>query len=234
MIRLFMDGSFKKGGGLALSAPQSHYLTHVMRLTEGDYLICFNGKQGDWISSLQRQKKEWFLIPQKQTIPQQARPKCILCLSLIKREPLAYALQKATELGVSEIRLIQAERSNNERVNMERLKAIVIEACEQCERNDVPEIYFPEPLNKVLTELSGKAQLIWLSERGKTSGKMEKLSPAFFIGPEGGWSDREQMLFQKSKVFSWHLGNTILRTETATITALSLWQYQNEIKKLAI
>lgn len=234
MSRLFIDKTFKKNAALSLSAPQSHYLTHVMRLKEGDKVICFNGQQGDWESLLQKQKKEWAILPQKQTAPQQSRENCALCLALIKREPLVYALQKATELGVTEIHLIQAERSNNERVNMERLRTIVVESCEQCERNDIPQLFAPEPLAKKINTFSGKMDLVWLSERGTTCGKKSSLPPAFFIGPEGGWSDKEQQLLQKSQAFSWHLGNTILRAETAAVTALALWQYRDEIKKLAI
>ena len=234
MSRIFVDYDFKKNTKLNLSAPQSHYLIHVMRLKEEDKIICFNGKQGDWEATLSKQKKDYFLTLQKQILPQQKRESCILCLALIKRDPVAYALQKATELGVTEIHLIQAERSNNERVNMERLNAIVTEACEQCERNDIPTLFAPESLPKVIEKLSDKAQLVWLSERGTTNGKKQKLPPAFFIGPEGGWTEKEQQLFQQSQAFSWHLGDTILRAETAAMTALALWQYQNEIKKLAI
>lgn len=233
MIRLFVDSSFDKNQKNILSAPQSHYLTHVMRLKEGDKLICFNDKQGDWEATLTQQKKEWFLIPQKQIAPQQKRAGCILCLALIKRDPLTYALQKATELGVTEIHLIQAERSNNERVNMERLHSIVVEACEQCERNDIPRLFAPLSLSKAIEGLSANTNLVWLSERGTTNGKMAKLPPAFFIGPEGGWSEKEQALFQSSNAFSWHLGNTILRAETAAVTAIALWQYKSEIKTLA-
>ena len=68
----------------------------------------------------------------------------------------------------------------------------------------------------------------------ETNGKLKKLPPAFFIGPEGGWTEKEQELFVQEKAFSWHLGNTILRAETAALTALALWQYAPEIKKLAI
>ena len=234
MTRIFVKSDLKKNEGLALSVPQSHYLTHVMRFTEGDKVVCFNGKQGDWEAVLFKQKKEWLLIPQKQILSQQERAKCILCLALIKRDPLVLALQKATELGVTEIHLVQAERSNNERVNMDRLCATIIEASEQCERNDIPALFAPEPLPKIIEKLSGKNQLVWLSERGTTTGKMSKLPPAFFIGPEGGWTEKEKNLFQKSNAFSWHLGNTILRAETAAVTALALWQYRDEIKKLAI
>ena len=234
MIRLFVDATLKKNEQVLLSAPQSHYLTHVMRLTEGDKVVCFNGRQGDWTAALTKQRKEYFLIPQKQIMPQQKREECILCLALIKRDPLALALHKATELGVTQIHLIQAERSNNERVNMDRLRAILQEACEQCGRNDIPMLFAPAPLPKVIEKLSDKAQLVWLSERGTTKGKASKLPPAFFIGPEGGWTEKEQNLFQDVDAFSWHLGNTILRAETAALTALALWQYRDEIKKLAI
>lgn len=234
MIRLFVDKDFKKNEKILLSAPQIHYLMRVMRLSEGDKIVCFNGKQGDWEAILSCQKKVCFLIPQKQIFPQQKKSECILCLALIKREPLCFALQKATELGVTQIHLVQAERSNNERVNMARLLAIIMEACEQCERNDIPMLFAPEPLPKIIEKLLGKTQIVWLSERGITSGKASRFPPAFFIGPEGGWTNKEQKLFQQSEAISWHLGNTILRAETAALTAVALWQYKGEIKKLAI
>ena len=234
MIRLFLDTPFKPDQKISLSAPHSHYLTHVMRLKEGEEIICFNGKQGDWIGLLEKQKKEYFFSPKKQITAQQTRSDCILCMSLIKRDPLALTLQKATELGVTQSHLIQADRSNSERVNMERLYAIIVEACEQCERNDIPTIFAPISLDKKIEELRLKAQPVWLSERGTTSGQMGKLPPAFFVGPEGGWSNREQTLFKQVSALSWHLGNTILRAETAAITALALWQYKSEIKTLAI
>ena len=234
MNRIFVDDDLNKNELVLLTAPQSHYLTHVMRLKEGDKVVCFNGKEGDWEALLKKQKKEWLLLPQKQILPQHKREKSILCLALIKRDPLALTLQKATELGVTEIHLVQAERSNNERINMDRLHSIVVEACEQCERNDIPVLFAPKTLQKVIDDLMGKAQIIWLSERGTTLGKTSSLPHAFFIGPEGGWCEKEQKLFQTSNAFSWHLGNTILRAETAAITALALWQYRDEIKKLAI
>ncbi len=234
MIRLFLDTPFDKNQKISLSAPQSHYLTHVMRLKEGDEVVCFNGKQGDWRGLLKKQKKDWYVLPQKQILPQQTRSECILCMALIKRDPLALTLQKATELGVTQIHLIQADRSNNEHVNMERLRSIIVEACEQCERNDIPKLFIPVSLDRKIEELSRLAHPIWLSERGTTSGQMGKLPPAFFVGPEGGWSEREQQIFTLNQAFSWHLGNTILRAETAAITALSLWQYRDEIKILAI
>ena len=234
MIRLFVNVDLSQNEKVVLSAPQSHYLTHVMRLKEGDEIVCFNGIQGDWKALLFRQKKEWFLMPQEQVFSQQKRERVILCLALIKRDALVLALQKATELGVTEIHLIQADRSNNERVNMERLKAIITEACEQCERNDIPLLYAPESLACVMESLSKKVQFVWLSERGNTSGKISSLPPAFFVGPEGGWTEKEQKLFQQKGAFSWHLGNTILRAETAALTAVALWLYRDEIKKLAI
>ena len=234
MIRLFIDVDFIPQKKVALSAPQEHYLCHVMRLKMGDKIICFNGKQGDWLTSLEKQKKEVCLILEKQILPQQKRKGCILCISLIKREPLNYVFQKATELGVTQIYLIQAERSVREKVNMERVKSIVLEACEQCERNDIPDLIAPQPLHQILDQLKGKVCPIWLSERGTTDGIKIKLPPAFFIGPEGGWTKKEEELFKDNAVYSWHLGDTILRAETAAMTAIALWQYQDEIKMLAI
>ena len=219
---------------ICLDVKQAHYLCHVMRLKTGDKIICFNGQEGDWIATLKQNKKNVSLILESQVCPQNVRKSCALCLSLIKRDPLNYALQKATELGVAKIYLVQAERSVREKVNMERLKSIIIEACEQCERNDIPELLAPQPLEKVLKETSEKFTPVFLSERGQTSKKKLNQLPAFFIGPEGGWTEKEIKLFSEKQILSWHLGNTILRAETAALTTVALWQYKEEIKILAI
>lgn len=234
MIRLFVDTDFNPLKKVILSASQAHYLCHVMRLKTGDLVVCFNGKQGDWESYIEVKKKEVFLILKKQFSSQQKMYKSILCLSLIKRDPLNYALQKATELGVTHIYLIQAERSIREKVNMDRLKSIIIEACEQCERNDIPKLFSPQPLENVLDCMDENVYPVCLAERSKTKGKSRKLIPAFFIGPEGGWTLKEEKIFRDKDTYFWHLGNTILRAETAAVAAIVLWQYKGEIKKLAI
>ncbi len=227
MIRLFVNADLCLGQKVLLPVKQAHYVCHVMRLKDGEELAVLNGRQGLWSAQVVLEKKQVFLKLLKQLLPQQNLPRRILCPALIKKEAMDLVLQKATELGATEIYPILAERSVVNHLNMERAQNIIQEACEQCERLDAPQLFAPKKLEEVILLLKGQADLIWLSERGKNGGQKTALVPAFFVGPEGGWSPKEQELFRKSKAIEWHLGHTILRAETASIAALSLCLLEN-------
>ena len=227
MIRLFIAGDFSLGKRLMLPVKQAHYVLHVMRLKQGAQLEVVNGHQGLWLGEIQVEKKQFFLTLIKHLLPAQTLPPCILCPALIKKEAMDFVLQKATELGATEIRPIVAERSVVSSLNLDRSEMIIREACEQCERLDKPCLYAPQSLSEVLTQLQGQATLIWLSERGQSRGQKGTLPPALFVGPEGGWSPKEQELFKKFKAVEWHLGHTILRAETACIAGVALCLSEN-------
>ena len=111
MIRLFVEGELKEKSQLELSVFQSHYLCHVMRLKGKAEIACFNGSQGEWLAKLFYQKKKAYLQVQEQIQKQKKLPECILCPALIKKEAMDFVWQKATELGVTKIYPIVAERS---------------------------------------------------------------------------------------------------------------------------
>ncbi|MBR6674475.1 MAG: RNA methyltransferase, partial [Alphaproteobacteria bacterium] len=111
------------------------------------------------------------------------------------------------------------------KLNLERAKHIVIEAAEQCERLDVPEITEPMPLKTFLTLDEG--QKVYLSERGQLKGKIDKTQPVcFIVGPEGGWSPAEIQAFERVEgMIALNLGRLILRAETAAISILSAYRF---------
>ena len=223
MIRLFVESELKEKSQVELSVFQTHYLCHVMRLKDDDEIACFNGYQGEWLGTLSSHKKKAFLIIQKQLKKQTKLSECILCPALIKKESMDFVWQKATELGVTKIYPIIAERSVVKSFNQTHVLSVVHEACEQCERMDVPEIMAPDTLENTIQKLQDEACLIWLSERGESADCDFNQTPAFFVGPEGGWSPKEQKLLREKTNTEWHFGQTILRAETACLAALSIY-----------
>lgn len=224
MIRLFIDDDLNQNAQIALSVFQTHYLCHVMRQKEGAEVVCFNGRDGEWSAHLGYVKKKAFLHVQKQIRRQINLSECILCPALIKKEAMDFVWQKATELGVTHIYPILAERTVVHKFNLEHAKSVMIEACEQCERMDIPQIMPPNDLSETLKKLKGKACIIWMSERGQGADFDCTQTPAFFVGPEGGWSEKEQQILKQNADFEWHLGQTILRAETASLSALAVYQ----------
>lgn len=223
MIRLFVEYDLKEKNEIELSVFQTHYLCHVMRLKENDEIACFNGRQGEWSGLLSCRKKSAFLKIQKQIKEQKKLPECILCPALIKKEAMDFIWQKATELGATKIYPIIADRSVVKSFNQTHVLSVIHEACEQCERTDIPEVMSPDTLENTIEKLRGKARLIWLSERGGDACGDFDDTPAFFVGPEGGWTPKEQKLLKEKADEEWHLGQTILRAETACLSALAIY-----------
>jgi len=227
MIRLFLDSDLRSSNSVALSPEQVHYLFHVMRRQVGDSLLVFNGRDGEWqamISCLDKKKGNLTLT--RQSRAQSPARSLILCPALIKKEPFDFVLQKATELGVSDIYPLITERTVVNRLNIERANTILTEASEQSERLTVPTLHAPAPLTEVLSHLPKGTVPVCLAERGQTT---YPLTPdktyVFFVGPEGGWTPAELDLFQQKGALFWHLGDTILRAETASLAALACYQF---------
>ena len=222
MIRLFIQASLKENRTVELAENQAHYLLHVMRQKEGSELVLFNGVDGEWLGSIEALNKKKALVrPQKQVRPQVAEPQIILCPAIIKKEHMDLVFQKATELGASEIFPLITERTVVSKLNLERAQSIVTEAAEQCERLTVPKVHEPVKLPQLWDVLPKGMRVICLAERGKTTGEITgDFIPAFCVGPEGGWTEKELVLFEHKGARFWHFGHTILRAETAAIVAM--------------
>ena len=227
MIRLFVDSALKKDLPLTLTDQAVHYLLHVMRQKVGNEILCFNGKDGEWQCFIEElNKKNARIKPVFQTRLQETPEFCALCPALIKKDNLDLVIQKATELGVTDIFPLITRHTVVTYFNKERAFSIAQEAAEQSERLSVPHIHDPASVLTVVSKLPTNCTLYYLSERGtKSDTTQTSNTTAFFIGPEGGWHEEELSIFKKEKRFhELHLKGGILRAETACIAILSCWQ----------
>jgi 16S rRNA (uracil1498-N3)-methyltransferase len=161
-----------------------------------------------------------------EVVPFAPCPPLELWLGLPKREAFETALRMATELGVTRVVPLLTDFVVKKDVNDERARALVIEACEQCERLDVPVIEPVRKLSDALSELT--APLAWAASRrlglqdDRITGLQEKELRGMLIGPEGGFSPaEEQLLLAHPWVVPVSLGSTILRVDTAVAAGLS-------------
>ncbi len=153
-----------------------------------------------------------------------------LCVGIIKKDNFEWITQKATELGVSHIVPVLCERTEKKSLNMERLQKIAVEASEQSGRGDVPEIDEVVELSELMTSQRNIDALpkekIVLHLEGEYVGdflaRMQPKSLAIFLGPEGGFSEKEIAEFALHSIPAISLGTQILRAETAAVAVTSL------------
>ena len=236
--RLFIDAPLAAGGEAPLSANQSHYLRHVLRRSEGDAVILFNGRDGEWrgrIAALGKSRAAASV--EAQTRVQEAEPDLWLLFAPIKRGPVDLVAEKATELGVAALLPVITRRTVVGRVNTERLRAIAMESAEQCHRLNVPEVREAQPLTQVLDAWPDGRRILLCDETGQGRpiaqmlaglGLEARKAPwALLIGPEGGFDPAELDAIKKRTIVTpVTLGRRLLRAETAAIAALACWQAQ--------
>jgi len=231
--RLYVEPDLQEGQDISLPDAQSKYLLRVMRLTDGAMVRAFNGRDGEWRCALRVSGKSASLLPGTCLRPQVSGPDLTLLFAPIKKARTDFIVEKATELGVRAICPVATEYTQTQRVRLDRMSALVIEAAEQTERMDLPQLSELTPLATVLSEWPEKRPLIYCdegSEAAPLSQYREQLSgtgAGVLIGPEGGFSPRERkMLRECTFVLPISLGPRILRAETAVVSALTLWQSQ--------
>lgn len=229
-IRLYVTSPLRPGEPVPASEAQAHYLTHVMRRAPDEPVLLFNGRDGEWRARIAAARRTLSFEPLEQMRPQAREPDCWLCFALLKRQKTDLAVEKATELGVSVIQPIITERTQADHVNLDRLRAIAIEAAEQCERLAVPEIRPPLKLPQLLANWPSERRLYIADERRTgeiASPPSDALQPiALMTGPEGGWTSAEldgirahPLVTDAARV---SLGARVLRAETAVIAGLAL------------
>lgn len=232
MIRLHVPDALAAGAPVSPAPEQSRYLIAVMRLAIGSEVLLFNGRDGEWRATVvDANKRGCRLTVGAMTRPMVRGPDLDLVVALVKRGPLETIIEKAVELGVRRIRLVQTRRTNADRANIGRLQAIATEAAEQTGRLDVPEILAPEKLGRVLDGWTADRRLMFCDEAGGVPPALAALTAAeggpwaVLIGPEGGFDPEEaERLHALSFVTTVSLGPRILRADTAAIAALAIWQ----------
>lgn len=225
-VRLYVDHPLGQGQLVPLTREQAHYLFGVMRLSVGDGVLLFNGRDGEWRADVvEAAKRGGTLRCAEQTKPQQNPPDLWLLFAPIKKARTDFIVEKATELGAARILPVQTEFTNSERIRRDRLQAHAVEAAEQCGGTYVPEVADIRKLTDVLSAWPVDRALIFCDEAlvGVTAGVLPPAPAAILIGPEGGFSEAERSRL-RDVATSISLGPRVLRADTAAVSALTLWQ----------
>lgn len=230
-VRLYTDQPLAAGVAVPLAENQAHYLGQVMRRGVGDEILLFNGRDGEWratISAIGR--KDCQVVPEAQTRIQEAGADLVLVFAPLKPGPTAVLVEKACELGVSALQPVLTRLTQHRNFNAKRHTAHLIEAAEQCERLEVPELRALQPLEKLLAAWPADRHLLFCDETTaphirNVLGAATPGAWGVLIGPTAGFDDAERAtLREHPAVRSASLGPRLLRAETAAIAALSCWQ----------
>ncbi len=229
--RLFVDMPLASGAALTLGESHAHQLRSVLRLADGDVIALFNGRDGEWRGRLaELGKRAATVVLGEQLRPQIRESDIWLLFAPIKGPRLDWIVEKATELGASEIHPVATRRTVVSRLNLERLQAHAVEAAEQCERLTVPPVHGLKPLEDVIAAWPAGRHLYVAAERRGMTPLAEAIRPeggpvAILIGPEGGFEPAElDRLSQLGFATLVGLGPRILRADTAAVAAMALWQ----------
>lgn len=229
--RLHLADTLSAGGEIILSREQGHYLTGVLRLSSGDAVRAFNSRDGEWLAYLATVSKKSVSLRCERLVAEAKLPPDIdYIFAPLKHARLDYVVQKATELGARRLRPVMTSRTVTERVNLDRMRANVVEAAEQCNLVHVPEVLEPEKLEKVLANWEKGRSLVYCDETMVDHNPLQSLKSvrtptAVLVGPEGGFTDDEKALLKsRDFVIPISLGPRIMRADTAAIAALTLVQ----------
>ena len=225
--RLFVRGPLAEGTRIELDAGQANYLGNVLRLGEGAEVRTFDGHSGEWLARIaEAGRKRMTLTIERKTREAEPIPDVWLAFAPIKRTQTDWLVEKATELGAARLIPVITRRTVAERVKLERLQSIAIEAAEQCRRTVLPEIAEPLPLARLLEQRDSARTLYFADEGGGTAAAMAFApGPALILtGPEGGFTDDERAAVRTAaNAVAISLGPRILRAETAALAALAAW-----------
>jgi len=205
-----------------------------MRSKRGSNINFFN-KEGEWISEIVFLEKDRVEVKFLNRVKESIKSSNIeLAICLVKKNPMEIILQKATELGVAKITPIISERTEVKELNLERANKIVIEATEQSNQLRPPEISKIIKLRDFLDNLNDANKLFFADINCKEKLKKEDIKDdalkVLLVGPEGDFSPAERkMILENNNTISFSLSKNILRTETATISALSLINYSYDL-----
>ena len=233
-IRLYYPNSIVENTTSLLSKEHTHYVANVMRLKRGSNINFFN-KGGEWVSEIVFLEKDRIEVKFLNRVKKSVQTSSMeLAICLVKKNPMEIILQKATELGVVKITPIISERTEVKELNLERAKKIVIEATEQSNQLSPPEISNITKLKDFINNLNETSKLFFADINSKDKLKKEDIKGDNFktilIGPEGDFTPNERkMILENKNTISFSLSKNILKTETATISALSLVSYSYDL-----
>ena len=226
--RLFVAEPIVHGQSVTIGGNQAHYLTKVMRVAPGSVAILCDDATGEWACTVRDVDRRQVVVEPAECLrPREEVPDFWLCPALLKKDRFDLVLEKASELGVSEIRPLVTRRCVATSLNSARAKAIVIEAAEQCARTALPVLHEPAKLEALLADWPADRTLFFADEMGGESAATafrDSIKVALLTGPEGGFDEVERAAIRAlPHARPITLGPRILRGETAVIAATALW-----------
>jgi 16S rRNA (uracil1498-N3)-methyltransferase len=232
--RLFVEAPLAPGAHVALDRQQANYLANVLRLPAGAGVLTFNGRDGEWQATLAATAKHRFaLVVGEQTRPQPRPWDLHYWFAPLKHARLDYMVQKAVEMGAAALQPVLTRHTQVSRVNVERMRANVIEAAEQCGILSLAAVAEPIALDRFLDKRETGRLLVFCDEAADIGNPIEELGQGLtaaegidvLIGPEGGFAEEERaLLLRQPRTLRLSLGPRILRADTAGVAALALVQ----------
>ena len=230
--RVYLDAPLAAGQGVSFDRAQVNYLLNVLRLKQGDELLLFNGRDGEWQARLASSGKRALTAVIGERLREQPRPPDLQFLfAPLKHARLDYLVQKAVEMGAAYLQPVITRHTQVARVNLDRMRANVIEATQQCGILTLPEVAEPVAFKAAVGQVD--RLLVFCDEDTEVKDPVAALAAAacagrplaVLIGPEGGFAEEErEALLKRANVVRIALGPRILRADTAAVAALALVQ----------
>lgn len=234
MPRFYIEADLAVDTQIELTETVFHHWCKVLRAQVGDQATLFNGQGGEYLVELTEVAKKSATVQVLTFNPTNRTPaiRTLLGQVMSKGDRMDYVIQKAVELGVSEIQLLTSERCemrlkyDRDQKKIDHWQGIAIAACEQCGMNIVPTIHAPVSLDKWLASELPATRLVLAPNKEKID-VLAHATPniALLIGPEGGLSEAEITTANEHGFINWCIGERVLRTETAPVVALSILNY---------
>lgn len=235
MPRFYIEADLAVNMNVELTETVFHHWVKVLRAQVGEKATLFNGQGGEYDVTLVEVSKKSASVSVDTFNPDDRTPAFTALLGQVmsKGDRMDYAIQKATELGVSKIQLLTSERCemrlkyHRDQKKIDHWQGIAIAACEQCGMNKVPEVLAPLSLQDWLASELPTTKLVLAPNKDQVDVLADATPDiALLIGPEGGLSEAEIQLSNNTGFINWCIGNRVLRTETAPIVALSILNYK--------
>ncbi len=237
--RFYQDSDWQLGETILLSKENHRHAVQVLRLKKNESLILFNGKGGEFKATIveTNKRKTEVLISDYERINRESPINTTLAMAIIKQDRMDFAIQKAVELGVNQIQPLNTERSviklKAQRLEkkLQHWQGVIIAACEQSGRTNIPEIALPVSLNSFIGKHMTDHLSIVMSPESSTKLADIKLQKkpqgvTLYVGPEGGFTHEEEREMKANSIQSINFGKRILRAETAVVAGLTACQQQ--------
>ena len=240
MPRFYIETELAVDTQVELTETVFHHWVKVLRAQVGETATLFNGQGGEYEAELIEVNKKTAQVQIKSFNPDNRTPSfnALLGQVMSKGDRMDYAIQKAVELGVTNIQLLTSERCemrlkyDRDQKKLDHWQSIAIAACEQCGMNKVPNVLAPISLTDWVKSAQLPQSRFVLAPNKDQENVVLNSQPdlALLIGPEGGLSEAEIDAANQNHFQNWCIGDRVLRTETAPVVALSILNYHFSTK----